>query len=46
MKQKPTNNVLAFLSLEDFAEEVIPLDNLVRVESVTTLSPFVDSLTR
>ena len=34
MKQKPTNHVLAFLSLEDFAEEVIPLDNLVRVEGV------------
>lgn len=39
MKQKPTNHVLAFLSLDDFAEEVIPLDNLVQVESVTRPLP-------
>jgi hypothetical protein len=39
MKQKPTDHVLAFLSLEDFAEEVIPLENLVRVESVTRPLP-------
>jgi len=39
MKQKPTNHVLDFLSLEDFAEEVIPLDNLVQVESVTRPLP-------
>jgi hypothetical protein len=39
MKQKPTDHVLAFLSLEDFAEEVIPLDNLVRVESVNRPLP-------
>jgi hypothetical protein len=43
MKQKPTDHVLAFLSLEDFAEDVIPLDNLVRVGSVNRSLPIKDA---
>lgn len=35
MYQQPNGHIVAFLSLEDFAQEVIAIDNLVRVESIT-----------
>ena len=38
-QQSSNGHIVAFLSLEDFVEEVIPLDNLVRIESINRSLP-------
>lgn len=38
------HNVIAFLSLEDFGQDVIPVDNLVRVEAINRTLPGGKSL--
>lgn len=38
-QQSSNGHIVAFFSLEDFVEEVIPLDNLIRVESINRSLP-------